>query len=312
MAMAKGIGWGKAILFGEHFVVYGLPGIATSIGLNTTCTFMENKSGIVSNDLVTGETIRFGENKSKRLDEVLQIIFNETGTGNGNFRLALETDMSVRGGMGSSAALAVSITKCLDKKFKLGFTNEKVNKIAYDVEKLFHSNPSGIDNTVSAYGGLIWFVRGKAENLIELIALKKPVEAVLIDTGIIRDTGEAVDFVAAQKRENEEKSKKIFDQYAKLSLEAKEAIEKGEWKKVGELMNTNQQLLREMNVSSTEIEQIIKACLSSGAYGAKLTGAGLGGNVIALTPGIELQQKVAKACEKTGFATYSILIGLHG
>ncbi|HIH10370.1 MAG TPA: mevalonate kinase [Candidatus Diapherotrites archaeon] len=309
---AAGVGWGKAILFGEHFVVYGLPGIAASIELNTTCTFEKNKSGIASNDLVTGEVIRYGDDKGKRLNQVLEIIFNETGIREGNFRLAMSTNMSVKGGMGSSAALAVSITRCLDREFGLGISDEKVNDIAFKVEKLFHSNPSGIDNTVSTFGGLLWFVKGGMGNKMERIGVKRPVEAVLIDSGIIRDTGEAVDFVKGQREKEPEKFSGMFEEYNGIALDARKAIEEGDWKGVGVLMNRNQELLREMEVSSKEIEEIITACLNAGAFGAKLTGAGLGGNAIALTPGRNLQEKVAKECKKAGFETYKILIGVQG
>jgi len=311
----SGVGFGKAILFGEHFVVYGLPGIAAAIELNTTCFFEKNsdrKEGIFANDLVTGELIKYGEHPEKRLAEVLSIIFSELNFKEKNFHLKLVTNMSVKGGMGSSAALAVSICKCLDKEFSLNLDNAFVNDVAYKVEKLFHSNPSGIDNTVSTYGGLIRFRKKNGGNEIEKIMLKKPVEMVLVDTGLIRDTGEAVDFVKKQKEENPKKFEGIFSGYVGIEKEALVAVKKEQWEKVGKLMNKNQLLLKEMNVSSKELDEIIDTALDAGAFGAKLTGAGLGGNAIILSPGKELQEKVAKACTKKGHNSYKILVGMPG
>ncbi len=308
MKQAIGIGYGKAILFGEHFVVYGLPGIAASVELNTTCAFAQNKNGIISNDLVTGELVRYGENKYKRLDQVLDVVFKETGIKEKNFRLKLTTNMSIKGGMGSSAALGVSIIRCLDQKFRLGLGNERVNEIAYEVEKLFHGNPSGIDNTVSTYGGLLWFVKGKG---FEKIKIRKPVEVVLADTGIIHDTGEIVEMVKRNREKEPEKYSEMFAEYEKLALEAREAIEKEDWGTVGKLVGKNHELLQEMGVSCRELDLLVHTAIQSGALGAKLTGAGIGGNMLALTPGKALQESVAKACEKAGFEVCRTKIGVE-
>src|SRR3989344_5427139 len=194
MANSIGTGLGKAILFGEHFVVYGLPGIAASIELNTTCTFAENANGLVSNDLVTGEKIKYGEHPYKNLDRVIDTILKETEIKERNFRLDLKTNMSLKGGMGSSAALCVSITRCLNEQFSLGLDDEEVNRISFEAEKVFHKTPSGIDNSVSCYGGMIWFEKMQPRNLIERLDVKS-VEAVLCDTGIFHDTAEIVAMV---------------------------------------------------------------------------------------------------------------------
>jgi mevalonate kinase len=304
-----GIGYGKAIIFGEHFVVYGLPGIASSINLITKCTFGKNDNGIISNDLVTGETVIYGQATYKNLDKVIGIILKETGIKERNFRLDLETNMSLKGGMGSSAALCVSITKCLNKQFSLKLSKEEINKISFEAEKVFHKTPSGIDNTVSCYGGIIWFVKAKTQNTIERLKAK-PVEIVLADTGKVHDTAEIVEMVKKQKEEEPEKYKKIFQEYEKLVYEGRKALEKGEWKAVGKLMNKNHELLKQINVSNEENDLINEISLKAGALGAKLTGAGLGGNNIALTPGKALQEKVAKAIEKEGFKAYKLKIGV--
>ncbi|MEK6957744.1 MAG: mevalonate kinase [archaeon] len=305
-----GIGYGKAILFGEHFVVYGMPGIAASIELNTTCTYEKKVSGgITANDLVTGETINYGEDKAKKLGQVIQVILRETGIKEKNFRLKLSTNMSLMGGMGSSAALGVSILSCLNKEFSLGIDDKRINEITFEVEKVFHSSPSGIDNTVSTFGGMLWFKKGAA-NTVEQLQIPEPVRIVLIDTGIINDTAELIAKVRKQKEENPKEFEKIFASYSELALKAKNEVEKADWKKVGSLMNKNQELLRRIGVSSSQLEKIIEASLESGALGAKLTGAGVGGNAIALTPEKELQEKVSKKCSALGFKTFKVTAGI--
>lgn len=310
MPKSVGIGWGKAILFGEHFVVYGLPGIAASIELNTTCTFGKNKDGIISNDLVTGEVIRYGEHHYKNLDRVIDTILKETGIKEHNFRLDLKTNMSLKGGMGSSAALCVSIVRCLDTQFKLKLNDGEVNRVAFEAEKVFHATPSGIDNSVSSYGGMIWFVKAEPKNTIERMKVK-PVEVVLADTGISHDTAEIVGMVRKQKQAEPEKYGAIFAKYKSLVYEARKAVEKANWESAGRLMNINHELLQQINVSNSENDLLADACLKAGALGAKVTGAGLGGNIIALTPGKKLQNRVAKACTNLGFAAHKIKIGVR-
>jgi len=306
----SGIGYGKVILFGEHFVVYGLEGIAVSLEMNTTCEYEENSDGIVANDLVTGELITIAEDNEKRLSKVVQSVLKDTGVQEKNFRLKLTTNMSIKGGMGSSAALGVAIARCLNEKFSLELNDERINEIAYNVEKLFHGNPSGIDNTVSTYGGLISFKRGEGKNEIEQLALEKPVEVVLADTGIFHDTAEIVEMVRKNKEKEPEKYGRIFEEYEELVKEGRKALEEKNWGKIGKLMSKNQELLKEIKVSCKELDLLVETALENGALGAKLTGAGVGGNIIALTPGEELQEKVAKACKDLGFKTYKTRIGV--
>ncbi|MCR4369087.1 MAG: mevalonate kinase, partial [archaeon] len=251
-----------------------------------------------------------GKDPQKRLDQVLRIILARTGIKENNFRLKLSTNMSLMGGMGSSAALAVSILRCLDKQYSLGLSNEKMNTIAFEVEKVFHQNPSGIDNTVSTYGGMIRFTKKEGENKVEPIELANPIEVVLVDTGTIEDTGRAVEFVRTQKEKDPKKFSDIFEQYSALEKEAEKNIRQANWKEAGKLMDKNQKLLEQMNLSSTQLGEIIFAAKNAGALGAKLTGTGRGGNAIALTPGKALQERVAKACSDIGYKTHKISLGI--
>ena len=139
--------------------------------------------------------------------------------------------------------------------------------------------------------------------------IKQPVEIVLGNTGKTALTKEIVADVKKQKEANPEEMQKIFDAYVALVGEAKKAINAYDLKKIGQLMNKNQDLLRKINVSCKETEDIISVAAANGALGAKLTGTGRGGLVLCLTPGKELQEKVANAIERAGYKTTKTTIG---
>jgi mevalonate kinase len=190
----------------------------------------------------------------------------------------------------------------------MNLSDDEINEIAYEGEKGYHGTPSGVDNTASTYGGLIWFQKGE-KNIIDRIALSNPVEIVIGNTGKVTDTKIAVEGVRKRKENNQKKYQEVFDRAENIAYLAKRAIHDGSLQDVGKLMNENHKLLQQIEVSSRELDFLVSVARESGAYGAKLTGGGLGGNMIALTPGKDLQNKVATAIEKEGFQTVKTVIG---
>lgn len=304
-------GYGKLILFGEHFVVYGLPGIASAIELYTRCRLFENADGIKVRDRLTNKNITLGEDKQEILDRTMQVILDEMKLFGKNFRLEIDGDIPVFGGLGSSAALIVSIIRELNENYKVGLRNERINEIAFEAEKVFHGNPSGIDNTVSTYRGLIWFEKNMqgGKNKMEGLKLGKPLHVVIGNTKVIRDTGHVVAEVRQRKEKEPKKFEKIFEEAKNLVIEARKELSKGNEKRIGEMLNENHRLLQEIGVSSAELDKLCEIALENGALGAKLTGAGKGGCMFALCADKKQQEKIAKAFEKQGFEGYITKVG---
>ncbi|MCD6237336.1 MAG: mevalonate kinase [Thermoplasmata archaeon] len=304
-----GEGFGKVILFNEHFVVYGIPSIAAAIG-DSTVARVENSKRF---ELVDNrrETPGYKREKLEQQKDSLNRIFKamEIDVEKNPIKIILEGNLLAASGLGASAASCVAIARALSKHFNLNLDDDRINNIAYEGEKGYHGNPSGIDNTAATYGGIIWFQRKPDGNIIERIKLKEPVEIVIGNTGKVADTKKAVAGVRERKEKYPEKYSQIFEEARKLVFDARNALEDFDIRRVGELMNKNHKLLQEIEVSSEELDYLVGIALENGALGAKLTGGGLGGNMIALTPGKELQGKVAKAIEKEGFQVIRTTLG---
>jgi len=298
--MAEGYGYGKVILFGEHFVVYGLPAIASAISDITIATIEKSdKYELVDNRPATEgyKVTKKGEmeRSMKLLLDFMKIDVEKTPV-----KITLFGNLFCTSGIGASAAMATSIARAFSDYFKLNLNDEQINRISYEGEKGSAGTPSGIDNTCATFGGLLWFRKGEP-NQIELIKIKKPIEIVMGNTGLTSETKEVVADVRKKKEANPEYFDKIFAEEEKLVKEARAALESGDVKRIGELMNKNHGMLQKIGVSCKELDFLVNLAKENGAFGAKLTGTGRGGYMVALTPGKALQDRVAAAIEKEGF-----------
>ncbi|MCR4369088.1 MAG: mevalonate kinase [archaeon] len=302
--MAKGIGFGKTILFGEHFVVYGLPGIAGAISNKTICeaTPANGFEFVDKRPAVEG----YKQTKKAEIASQLDAIkkrFTKNILQKG-VKITLAGDLECASGIGASAALATSIARALNEYYDLNLGDDEVNKIAFEAEEAGSGkgNVSGIDNTCSTYGGMISFKKNLAagQNKISTLRVKKPLRIVLASTGITQETKKVVADVKKEKEKNPERFEKIFSEYEHLYTKAIAALKEGDEEGIGKLMNHNQKLLEEITVSSPEIEEICQTARSSGALGAKLTGTGRGGLVVCLAKDQKNQEKIAKAITQKG------------
>jgi mevalonate kinase len=308
----RGIGYGKTILFGEHFVVYGLPGIASAISDYTIAEAEEGEEGLTFIDnrpAVEG----YKETKQEEISRQLEAIFNfmKIDVKKTPLKITLSGNLECASGIGASAALASSIARALSEHFSLELNDDQINEIAYEGERGGSGTPSGIDNTCSTYGGMMIFEKNMSggPNKIQLLDVLVPLKIVMASTGITQETKEVVGDVRKEKEKYPEKFEHIFSEYKKIFDQAVVSIKSGDIKNIGKLMDENQRLLREITVSCNEIERIVSIAKSSGSLGAKLTGTGRGGLVICLSPDGKTTEKISNAIRNEGFGASATELG---
>jgi len=307
-----GIGFGKVILFNEHFVVYGLPAIASAIGAKTTAS-VERRPGsgveLIDN---RRETKGYKSEKFDQQKESLDLMlkFMNIDITRNAFKITLAGDLIAASGVGASAASCAAIARAFSGELSLNYSDDKVNEVAYEGEKGYHGTPSGIDNTAATFGGLIWYKREGSSQLMERMKLKKPVEIVMGSTGIVADTKVVVAGVKERKEREPEKYAGIFKIAERLAHDARRQLEAFHLEEVGVYMDQNHELLQQIEVSSRELDMLVDLARNNGAFGAKMTGTGRGGYMVGLTPGRDLQERVAQAIEKKGFQALRTTIGV--
>jgi mevalonate kinase len=298
--MGEGRGQGKIIIFGEHFVVHGAPAIAG--GITNSAIVRVERSG--KNRIITEQTV-VQELSLAGIEGVLKSMGIKE-----KYDVHLEGDLPTYGGLGSSAAFCVGLVRALCQENGMHMADAEVNRHAYAGEMAFHGNPSGIDNTMATHGGVVEFKRGRTinENTFEFIDLKKPIELVVSFTGKYSPTQKMVERVRDFKEEDESEFSQLMDEYLKLAMEGRKAIEKGKADIIGQLMNENQSLLSELGISDELNDRIIELALREGALGAKVTGGGGGGCCIALAGDKAHASRMAKALGKEGFDSFATRI----
>jgi len=159
------------------------------------------------------------------------------------------------------------------------FSNDEVNQVAFEIEKFHHGSPSGIDNTVITYEKILFFIKSKP---YEFLHPRQPITLVIADSGIKSSTGKVVEEVRQHSSSNPERYEDLFSQIAEISLSAKRLLESGKLESLGKSMTENHHLLQKMGVSCSKLDDLVECAMKNGALGAKLSGGGQGGNMIAL------------------------------
>jgi len=311
--MGKGSGFGKVILFGEHFVVHGVPGIVSAIDAAADAEVKKTEKGLVIKDKRKGSKGYAEEKRLQQIESIERMLETMGLDPKTPLNIWLGGSLPGFSGLGASAASSVAIARAISEELKLKLSDEKINQIAYEAEKAYAGNPSGIDNTAATYGGLLWFKKNMigGVNTIAKLSIQKPVEIIIGSTGIVANTKAMVAGVAERKKRNPEKYNPLFRQAEELAFTSKEALQTFDLKRVGELMNENHRLLQEIEVSCKELDHLVDLARAQGAFGAKLTGGGGGGCMTALTPTRTLQEKVAVAIEKEGYEVLRTKIGVE-
>ena len=276
---------GKVILIGEHFVVEGEPALALALDLRARARVRvlsgEDRVVIISRELGLQEVFPRENPEGSPLFPayVSAELARERAGVETPLEIRISSDLPPASGMGSSAAVSVATAAAV---LALGgsLEQELVSSIAYEAEKIVHGKPSGIDNTISTYGGAILYERKRGFTRIR--ANLRGAKLVLADTGIPRSTRDMVRMVRELKARYWTILDPVYTSAGRLAVEAAKALELGDLATLGELMNINHGLLSAIGVSRIELEQLVYAARDSGALGAKITGAGGGGLVVAL------------------------------
>lgn len=295
-----GRGNGKIILFNEHFVVYGIPAIASSIDRYVEAEIADSDTTTIFDERIN----RTNDPLEKRILEVMSSKMNIDLNKN-PIKVIIRGDIPLGSGLGASAATCVAIARALSKYFKLDLSDEEINSIAYEGERIYHGNPSGIDNTVATFGGVIWFERGKK---VERINIGKPLYIIIGNTGVSASTRKAIEKVRRNREKDPERFENLLNEARRLAQSARKCIEEGELKRIGELMNKNHELLQEIGVSCKKLDYLVELFLRKGALGAKLTGGGLGGNAIALVEDAGKQDVIADEVRREGFDVMKVRV----
>jgi mevalonate kinase len=291
---------GKIILFGEHAVVYGRPALAVPITqVHVDVNVSDSaRPGIWIDAPDVGLQVELNTLASDHpiASVIHNFFFLSRISPFPNLEIKISSTIPVASGLGSGAAVTVALTRALASHLHHPMTDEEVNAFAYEIEKLHHGTPSGIDNTVVTYARPVYFVRGEP---IETFKVGLPFTIAIADTGISAPTKESVGDVRRLWTEDKSHWETVFDQIGEISFSARRLIEAGKPKGLGELMNKNHILLRTLTVSSPELDRLVETALRAGAWGAKLSGGGRGGNMIALVQS-ETAETVSQRLKEAG------------
>jgi len=294
------------MLFGEHAVVHGKPCVVTAVDQR-----IEVKAGFNGEDELIINAPQLGIKNYKRtvsqlasqempkqvsfIEAVVKRFYQKYGLRKG-LNITTHSQFSHTYGFGSSSAITIAVVKALSLLYKIKLSDKEIFGLGYKAVLDIQGVGSGFDLAAALWGGTLFFKKGA--RVVEKISVDK-LPMVVCYSGVKADTPTLVRQVEELQRKRPSKVNKIFNQMEQISLEAKRLLEKKNWQQLGNLMNENQKLLEELEVSTLLLEKLIKAALDAGAWGAKLSGAGGGDNIIALCSAKQ-NRKVEKALRKAG------------
>ncbi len=295
--------YGKVILLGEHAVVYGRPAVALPIPLAVEAAVRREGEGV--NILIPrwGLEQKVHEN-TQGLAGILANVLDELSLLKENMIIEVFPHVPRAMGLGGSSALAVAVLRALSHTYQLGLSDGRINELAFECEKAAHGTPSGVDNTVATYGTPLRYQRDGDTPRYESLKLGQPLELVVGITGKESLTADTVARVRASWQQYPDRYESIFDQIALLTEAGAEALVSGRLAELGELMNLCHGYLNALQLSTPELEELIHIARANGALGAKLTGGGGGGSMVALCQ--DNQRDVQQAMQAAGYNTLEV------
>ena len=297
---------GKIILLGEHAVVYGRPALAVPVRQVRACAHLRPaESGepgwvrLEAPDL--GFSAWLHESPADHpLAAVCRAALQAMPPAPfPPIRLSIESTIPVASGLGSSAAVSVAIARALNDHFGGSLTTLELSALAYTGETILHGTPSGIDNTVVAFDQPVFFVRGHPP---EALRLRAALHLVIGDTGIPAPTAQAVGQVRRRWQADPAPLEALFDSIGEMTAQGRQAMIDGDSDRLGSCMNEDHRLLVDLGVSSPELDRLVESARAAGAFGAKMSGGGMGGNMVALASpeGVEAVSRALQAAGAVG------------
>lgn len=295
---AVGTAHGKIILIGEHAVVYNMPAIALPFMATTITVTVRSTEGetYINSDYFKGYLSEIPESLDG-FKEALEMVCRYLSVSPDGLLIDVESLIPAERGMGSSAAVATALVKALFNYFDAELPNNILKEFVDTAEKITHGNPSGIDSTIVNSLSPIYFQKNETPDFIPL-----NMDGFLIaaDTGIKGQTKEAVGDVAKLVRSAKKQTMDVVHRIGQLTSQAKHAITENNVLSLGDIMNQTHRLLKELTVSNHQLDVLVQTAIKAGAAGAKLTGGGRGGCMIALAETSEHAERIALELEKAG------------
>jgi mevalonate kinase len=298
-------GHGKVILLGEHGVVYGRPALAASLarGVHARAEPADRDRLVVEPWDVSVEPDASSEGPLAR---GLAAVLDQYEQPRAPLRIEAQVDLPGSAGLGCSAALGVAVLGAVDEHLGLHRSREEKAEASFHWERVFHGTPSGVDSAMASGAGMAVFHKGEP---LEPVHPSSPLTLVIGHSGEPGSTKEMVDAVARQRERAPERVDQTFDGMASLVRNARLAAVAGDLQGFGKLMDLNQALLNSLMVSTTRLEDLCNAARAAGATGAKLTGAGGGGCMIALAEDRGAAERIVRSLEDIGAEAFIVEAG---